>query len=54
MLAAAQLTHMMRYFDASGILWTSVDCTIEMPMLVDSKLVPMVQLADLCACALRW
>ena len=50
---ARRHTHMMRSFHASGTLWTSVDCIIETPMFVDSKLTRMVQIADLCAYALR-
>lgn len=44
---------MMRSFHATGTLWTSVDHIIETPMFVDSKLTRMVQIADLCAYALR-
>ena len=50
---ARRHTHMMRSFHANGTLWTSVDCIIETPMFVDSKLTRMVQIADLCAYALR-
>ena len=44
---------MMRSFHAAGTLWTRVECIIETPMFVDSKLTRMVQIADLCAYALR-
>ena len=50
---ARRHTHMMRSFHTAGTLWTSVDCIIETPMFVDSKLTRMVQIADLCAYALR-
>ena len=50
---ARKHTGMMRSFHATGTLWTSVDCIIETPMFVDSKLTRMVQIADLCAYALR-
>ena len=50
---AQRHTAMMRSFHATGTLWTSVHCIIETPMFVDSKLTRMVQIADLCAYALR-
>ena len=50
---ARRHTRMMRSFHAAGTPWTSVDCIIETPMFVDSKLTRMVQIADLCAYALR-
>ena len=50
---ARRHTSMMRSFHATGTLWTSVDRIIETPMFVDSKLTRMVQIADLCAYALR-
>ena len=50
---ARRHTRMMRSFHATGTLWTSVDRIIETPMFVDSKLTRMVQIADLCAYALR-
>ncbi len=43
----------MRSFHVTGTLWTSVDHIIETPMFVDSKLTRLVQIADLCAYALR-
>lgn len=46
-------TRMMRSFHADGTLWTRVDCIIETPMFVDSELTRMIQIADLCAYALR-
>ena len=50
---ARRHTRMMRSFHAAGTPWTSVDCIIETPMFVDSKLTRMVQIADLCAYGLR-
>ena len=50
---ARKHTRMMRSFHATGTLWTSVDCIIETPMFVDSELTRMIQIADLCAYALR-
>ena len=50
---ARRHTRMMRSFHAAGTPWTSVECIIETPMFVDSKLTRMVQIADLCAYALR-
>ena len=46
-------TRMMRSFHTTGTLWTRVDCIIETPMFVDSELTRMIQIADLCAYALR-
>ncbi len=50
---ARKHTRMMRSFHAAGTIWTSVDCIIETPMFVDSELTRMIQIADLCAYALR-
>ena len=50
---ARKHTEMMRYFHQSGTLWTKVNNIIETPMFVDSSLTSMVQIADLCAYALR-
>ena len=50
---ARRHTRMMRSFHVAGTPWTSVECIIETPMFVDSKLTRMVQIADLCAYALR-
>lgn len=43
----------MKNFLRKGTLWTKVAHVIETPMFVDSQLTNMVQLADLCAYALR-
>lgn len=50
---AKRHTQMMKGFLESGTLWTQVHHVIETPMFVDSQLTGMVQLADLCAYALR-
>ena len=50
---ARKHTRMMRSFHAGGTLWTSVHCIIETPLFVDSELTRMIQIADLCAYALR-
>ncbi len=43
----------MKKFHVSGTLWTSLENIIETPLFVDSQLTSMVQVADLCAYALR-
>jgi hypothetical protein len=50
---AKKHTDLMRQFHTNGTLWTTVDNIIETPLFVDSSLTRMVQLADLCAYALR-
>lgn len=50
---ATKHTHLMRQFHQSGTLWTTIDNIIETPLFVDSRLTRMVQMADLCAYALR-
>lgn len=50
---AKKHTEMMRQFHQGGTLWTSIDNLIETPLFVDSSLTRMVQIADLCAFALR-
>ncbi len=50
---AKRHTEMMKRFLRRGTLWTQVQHIIETPMFVDSELTNMVQLADLCAYALR-
>ena len=50
---AKKHTTLMRKFHRSGTLWTEITNTIETPLFVDSQLTSMVQLADLCAYALR-
>ena len=46
-------TELMKAFLHSGTLWTQIEYVIETPMFVDSQLTSMVQMADLCAYALR-
>lgn len=50
---ASRHTRLMRSFQARGTLWTDVDHIVETPFFVDSQLTRMVQIADLCAYALR-
>ena len=50
---ATKHTQLMRQFHKSGTLWTTIDNIIETPLFVDSSLTRMVQMADLCAVALR-
>ena len=50
---AKRHTDLMRAFLRQGTFWTDVERVIETPLFVDSKLTGMVQLADLCAYALR-
>lgn len=46
-------TEQMKVFHQKGTLWTHIDHIIETPMFVDSELTSMIQIADLCAIALR-
>jgi hypothetical protein len=46
-------TQLMRQFHSQGTLWTKINRIIETSLFVDSKLTRMVQIADLCAYALR-
>ena len=50
---AKKHTQLMRQFHRGGTLWTTIDNIIETPLFVDSSLTRMVQMADLCAYALR-
>ncbi len=50
---AKRHTELMKTFLSKGTLWTRIEHVIETPMFVDSQLTSMVQLADLCAYALR-
>lgn len=43
----------MKGFLKRGTLWTAVTNIIETPLFVNSELTSMVQIADLCAYALR-
>ena len=46
-------TDLMKGFLRRGTLWTAVTNIIETPLFVNSELTSMVQIADLCAYALR-
>lgn len=50
---AKRHTALMRRFHQQGTLWTSIERIIETPLFVDSSLTSLVQVADLCAYALR-
>jgi len=50
---AKKHTTLMKRFHQQGTLWTKVDNIIETPLFVDSQLTSMVQIADVCAYALR-
>jgi hypothetical protein len=50
---AKKHTALMKQFHQRGTMWTSVINIIETPLFVDSQLTSMVQIADLCAYALR-
>lgn len=50
---AKKHTELMKTFLNRGTLWTEIEHVIETPMFVDSQLTSMVQLADLCAYAIR-
>jgi Protein of unknown function (DUF3800) len=50
---AQKHTALMRQFHKSGTLWTKIDRIIDTPLFVNSSLTSMVQIADLCAYALR-
>lgn len=51
--AAPRLTKLTRKFHLVGTLYRNIDNIIETPLFVDSSLTSMVQMADLCAYALR-
>ena len=44
---------LMKSFITRGTFWNQVDYIIETPIFVDSELTDMIQLADLCAYAIR-
>lgn len=46
-------TELMNKFHQKGTLWTQLKSIIETPLFVDSQLTSMVQIADVCAYALR-
>lgn len=50
---AKKHTHLMKSFHSNGTLWTQIENIIETPLFVDSQLTSMIQIADVCAYALR-
>ena len=46
-------TALMKRFHRSGTLWTNIRHIVETPLFVSSELTSMVQIADLCAYAIR-
>lgn len=50
---AKKHTDLMNRFRKSGTLWTKIDRIIETPLFVNSELTSMIQIADICAYALR-
>ena len=50
---AKKHTDLMKRFHEEGTPWTNLDNIVETPLFVDSRLTGMVQIADLCAYALR-
>jgi hypothetical protein len=50
---AKKHTKMMRHFHQQGTLWARITRIAETPLFVDSDLTRMVQMADLCAYAIR-
>jgi len=43
----------MKQFHQKGTLWTRINNIIETPLFVESQLTSMIQIADVCAYALR-
>jgi hypothetical protein len=50
---ARKLTDLMKKFHTNGTFWVKLKNIIETPLFVNSELTSMVQLADLCAYAIR-
>lgn len=50
---ARKHTDLMKLFHQKGTLWTNIKNIIETPLFVESHLTGMVQIADLCAYAIR-
>lgn len=50
---AKQHTELMKDFHKGGTFWTSIEHIIETPLFVNSQLTGMIQIADICAYALR-
>lgn len=51
--ANRKLTRLMRRFHSEGTLFRAIQRIIETPLFVDSELTSMVQVADICAYAIR-
>ena len=50
---ARRLTELMRLFHARGTPWRPLPLIVETPLFVDSSLTSLVQVADVCAYAMR-
>jgi len=50
---AKKHTELMKTFHEKGTVWKNISHIIETPLFVNSKLTGMIQIADLCAYALR-
>jgi hypothetical protein len=50
---AKRHTDLMKSFHQQGTFWTQVEHIIETPLFVNSELTGMIQIADVCAYALR-
>jgi hypothetical protein len=50
---AKKHTELMKTFHGKGTLWKDINHIIETPLFVNSKLTSMIQIADLCAYAIR-
>lgn len=50
---AKRHTDMMKHFHSKGTVWTHLSNIIETPLFVDSQLTSMIQIADVCAYAIR-
>ena len=50
---APRLTRLARQFHSSGTLYRQIPDVVETPLFVDSSMTSMIQMADLCAYALR-
>lgn len=50
---AKKHTEQMNKYRKTGTLWTNIDQIIETPLFVNSSLTKMIQVADICAYALR-
>jgi hypothetical protein len=50
---APRLTRLARHFHSNGTLYRQIPDIVETPLFVDSSMTSMIQMADLCAYALR-